>query len=257
MKAKIAFFSFTGITDPKRHRDYNIWHQLDHRPENLALEGVPYGERWVSPPEYIKARQVSDPLIHRFHYMNMYWMMEPVDRTVRDFTDLGASTLAIGRRPELPYTERYFTGFFLALKGYVSQRVLISPEALPYRPTRGVFVTMSDVFEPDSEDAIDMFQWYDQVHLPDMLELKGVAGIWSFASDARFTSTASPNANPPGRRINLYYLDEDPMEFLAAVGQAAPKWREAGRLRDNSKTKKDLFMGPLKTIVPWEWDWFD
>ncbi|MCL0102206.1 hypothetical protein M1O29_03895 [Dehalococcoidia bacterium] len=257
MKSKIAFFSFTGITDPKRHRDYNIWHQLDHRPENLALEGVPYGERWVSSPDCITARSVSDPMIHDFHYMNMYWMIEPVERTVRDFIDLGASTMAIGRRPEVPYTKRYFTGFFLALKGYSNPRVLISPEALPYRPTRGVFATMHDLPEPESEDAIEMLQWYDEIHIPDVLECKGVAGAWTFTADARFASTAGANPNKPGRRIHLYYLDEDPLEFLKDLNAHVPQWKAAGRLRDNSKTKKDLFVGPLRTILPWEWNWFD
>ena len=257
MKTKIAFFSFTGITDPKRHKDYNIWHQLDHRPENLALEGIPYGERWVSSPDCIKARSVSDPMIHDFHYMNMYWMSEPVDRTVRDFTDLGASTLAIGRRPEVPYTKRYFTGFFLVLKGYVNPRVLIGPEALPYRPTRGLFVTMHDLPEPESKDAIEMLQWYDEVHIPDILECKGVAGAWTFASDSRYVSDAGANPNKPGRRIHVYYLDEDPLGFLEDLHAHVPKWKDAGRLRDNSKTKKDLLIGPMRTIIPWEWDWFD
>ena len=88
-KVRMAFFSFTEVTDSKRHRDYNIWHQLDHRPENLALPGVSYGERWVSPPEYFGARLVSDSSIHPFHYMNMYHFLDPVEQTMRDFRDLG------------------------------------------------------------------------------------------------------------------------------------------------------------------------
>ena len=51
MLARKAFFSFTGINDPAKHRDYNEWHQLDHRPENLALPGVVWGERWVHSPD--------------------------------------------------------------------------------------------------------------------------------------------------------------------------------------------------------------
>jgi hypothetical protein len=43
----MVFFSFAaldgaGLDD---HRRYNEWHQLDHRPENLALPGVAWGDR--------------------------------------------------------------------------------------------------------------------------------------------------------------------------------------------------------------------
>ena len=36
-----------------------------------------------------------------------------------------------------------------------------------------------------------------------------------------------------------------------------PKWRTAGRLRDNSRSMRNLYLGPLRTIIPWQWDWFD
>lgn len=47
MFSERAFFSFIELTDPERHRGYNEWHQLDHRPENLLLPGVAWGDRWA------------------------------------------------------------------------------------------------------------------------------------------------------------------------------------------------------------------
>ena len=47
MFSERAFFSFIELTDPDRHREYNEWHQLDHRPENLLLPGVAWGDRWA------------------------------------------------------------------------------------------------------------------------------------------------------------------------------------------------------------------
>jgi len=40
-----VFFSFTSLNGggPADHRTYNEWHLYDHRPENLALDGV----RWA------------------------------------------------------------------------------------------------------------------------------------------------------------------------------------------------------------------
>ena len=39
-KVKVGFFSFTEITDPAAHREYNEWHQLDHMPEQFPMRGT-------------------------------------------------------------------------------------------------------------------------------------------------------------------------------------------------------------------------
>ena len=49
-KVKVGFFSFTEITDPREHRAYNEWHQLDHMPEQLPIRGIAWGQRWVATP---------------------------------------------------------------------------------------------------------------------------------------------------------------------------------------------------------------
>ena len=54
-KVVAGFFSFTEITDPAEHRAYNEWHQLDHMPEQLPLDGIAYGQRWVSTPAVTRA----------------------------------------------------------------------------------------------------------------------------------------------------------------------------------------------------------
>ena len=55
-KVKAGFFSFTEVTDPKEHRAYNEWHQLDHLPEQFPLRGIAFGQRWVSTPACAAAR---------------------------------------------------------------------------------------------------------------------------------------------------------------------------------------------------------
>ena len=102
-----------------------------------------------------------------------------------------------------------------------------------------------------------MLEWYDQVHFPDMLTVKGVAGVWAFISEPSYLSDAFAQDNPPGRMVHVYYLDEDPLEMVADLKAKRPQWKKDGRLPDFSKVRKSLFAGPLKTIVPWAWDWFD
>ena len=61
----------------------------------------------------------------------------------------------------------------------------------------------------------------------------------------------------PGRRVHLWFLDEDPLEFVADMRARVPEWRAAGRLRDNARSMRNLYLGPLRTIIPWQWDWFE
>ena len=39
-RSRRGFFSFTEVTDPAAHREYNEWHQLDHLPEQMPLGGI-------------------------------------------------------------------------------------------------------------------------------------------------------------------------------------------------------------------------
>src|SRR5438046_2893590 len=92
-----AFFSFGELTDPSKHREYNAWHQLDHRPENLALPGLYYGERFVCSPDCAAVRGAVEPSLQNLHYLTYYLLREPVEQSLRAFYDLGAWTAYMGR----------------------------------------------------------------------------------------------------------------------------------------------------------------
>jgi hypothetical protein len=160
-------------------------------------------------------------------------------------------------------------GFFSTTKGYVNPRVLVSPDVLPFRPTRGIYVTISEVPNPTSPESETLYQWYDQVRIPDMVNSRGVAGAWTFSSEtttldqsslsptgiSKFESSAAAER---GRvRIHVYFLDDDPLECAAALKVGESEWAAAGRRRVPSDVESILFEGPLKTIIPWKWDWFE
>src|SRR5579864_2585896 len=96
-KVRIGFFSFTEVTDPAEHRSYNEWHQLDHMPEQYPIQGVAYGQRWVSTPACRRARAVDGAPLTAVHYMTLYLMGEPVDATLEEFRALGERLHAVGR----------------------------------------------------------------------------------------------------------------------------------------------------------------
>jgi hypothetical protein len=245
-KVKVGFFSFTEITDPSEHHSYNEWHQFDHIPENRALPGIAHGERWARTPRCAELHATSGSAeVDRAHYMTLYLMTDPVEQTLADFQHLGAQLSSIGNRF---HRHRYshLNGAFLLSRAHASPRVLVAPEAVPYRPNRGVYVSVLDV--ADRADFRALTTWYSTVHFPDVLTIDGVAGIWSFVSQ---------QPEPRGRIINVYYLDADPVVFTSDMRARRREWSDAGRGRPPDLAVERLVSGPYEAITPGEWDWFD
>jgi len=253
-KVRIGFFSFTEITDPREHRAYNAWHQLDHMPEQFPLRGVAHGQRWVHTPACRRARLVCSPLFEPIHYVTLYLMTEPVEQTLEEFSALGAELSSLGRFHR--HRRSHFGGPFRLIKNCAAPRTRISPEALPYRPNRGVFVVVHEPVEPVEPEQVDAYnEWLDVVHYPEMLEIDGIAGFWAFAEHE---AVAGGSARALGaRRVTVYYLDDDPLDVVARMNERASAMAETHHQPDFSGTMKLLFAAPLETVTPWEWDWFD
>lgn len=245
----LAFFSFVSLDDRSLHGDYNRWHQLDHRPENLALPGVAWGDRWEISPEY--EQQVDGELKNDVDFVAMYWFREPVEQSVDAWDALGEASFQWGRGPLIPGIHRPMLAFFTPVKGYAAPQALVAPEVLPYRPNRGVHLTATRFADPHGAEAHDAHRHEDRYLIPALLEVEGVAGIWTFSyshpqrhSSLPFDETAT---EPPGsQRIRLVYLEDDP----AVV---APKLREVEERMGGSAGERVL-SAPVKTIIPWQ-DW--
>jgi hypothetical protein len=255
MTAQRVFVAFTEI-ESGRHRDYNTWHQLDHRPENLALPGVIWGERWVKSPDCAKASLGADESLTSCHYVTLYWFRAPVEASFAEWLDLGARSYQWGRRPELPYVKRPFGKTFVPVQGYVNPRVLVSADVLPLRPNRGVYISVSDI-SGDTIEVEEMFQWYNEVRVPDLLSCRGVAGAWTLVSEDDFRGHRPGQPSPTSMRVTVLFLDEDPVDVMADIESRSAEWGRTGRGRDVSKLETVRFASPLRSIVPWQWDWFD
>jgi len=230
-KIRVGFFSFTEITDPGEHRSYNEWHQLDHMPEQYPLDGIAYGQRWVSTPACRAARAVSGELLDQIHYVTLYLMTDPVVRTLREFMQLGrelheANRFHLHRRARL-------SGPFRFTDARVAPRVLISAEAVPYRPNLGVYVELEErsaEIEPAADDALI------GSHLDALCARPGVAGAWSFADEER--------------RVTVSWLDAPPLDLNESI-------RAEGDAHRSGAPGRTVFAGPFESITPWQWDWFD
>ncbi|TVT61334.1 hypothetical protein FNH05_03050 [Amycolatopsis rhizosphaerae] len=252
MFAPLAFFSFVRLTDPARYREYNEWHQLDHRPENLLLPGVAWGERWAATADCAELMAAPAAEYSALDFVAMYWFRDPVERSVAEWSELAERSFQWGRRPELSYVERPFLGFFTPVKGYVAPRVLVSPEALPFRPNRGIRLSLTRLAAPHSLEAEQAFRHYDTVAMPELLAVPGVAGGWtfSFSYTQRHATTprdGGPDFEPGSLRLRLLFLDEDPVEVEQEIRRREAAW-------DTGKAEELLLSGPLRRIIPWQ-DW--
>ncbi|MEO6989209.1 MAG: hypothetical protein ABI239_11240 [Aquihabitans sp.] len=259
--AEAAFISLARMESPEHHQAYNEWHQLDHRPENLVLDGVMWGERWVQTPELRAASLVADGEFGDFHYLTLYWFRPPVEVSISAWTDLADRSFHWGRRQELAWTERPFMGFFRPILGYAAPRVDVSPQALPFRPNRGVYVVASKVTNAADARAVveRRNRWYDREGLPTLLKQPGVAGGWTFTAEESLTPSAwaqkeqrqgIPIDATTNLRLTVLFLDDDPLEVAAGLSVedlVAPDGDGVEHLR---------FAGPLEAIEPWKYDWF-
>jgi hypothetical protein len=259
-----VYFSLSEITDPARHRDHNEWHQLDHRPENLLIPGIAWGDRWVRSPDCRALSRGSVTAFAAAHYAIMYWFREPMRETLNDFFELSERSFQWGRSPQVGWTKRPMRGFFVPIKGYVAPRVRIPSDALPFRPVKAVHVTLSSI-KRSAADASHLLEWYDQTYLPALLDLPGVAGAWTFTDDADFAMPLNEDgptwsfADKTSRAgleapnvMRILYLDEEPQAVLQEIGRRAP----ACPLKQIDDVENVLFSSPFRAVVPWEWDWF-
>jgi hypothetical protein len=242
-----AFFSCTEIPNPADHRAYNEWHQLDHRPENLALPGVVGGERWVRTPA-CAAVGIADAELAALHYLNMYWFAPPAERAVQLWQELAERSFQWGRRADVHLSRRLWMGHVRALAGTVSPNVLLSADALAFRPNRGIVLCITRVAEPRTAAAEGRYGWWQQEYVPAQVGRDGVVGAWTFASESNFATHAdlADAAPPSSTRIALFYVDDDPIEVFATFDP----------IGDPSGVETTVFHGPLESILPWQWDWF-
>jgi len=254
---ELAFFSFVTLQDATAadHRAYNEWHQLDHRPENLALPGVAWGDRWARPEDHRAG--AAAPEHADTDYVAMYWFRSPVEESVRAWDALGGDSFQWGRGPLIPGVERRMLAFFRPVKGYAAPHALVSPTVLPYRPVQGVHVRITREEEPHAATAHERHAFADRVRLPALTAVEGVAGAWTFSFSHGQQHTSLPFADrtagsaPGALGLELLYIDADVTETTARL--VGTEQELAGRAPDPQGCTT-LLSSPLTTIVPWR-DW--
>jgi hypothetical protein len=263
MLSEAVFFSFAHIADPALHRAYNEWHQMDHRPENLALEGVRFGERWVRTPECATQSRVTDERLAGTHYVNMYWFREPWPASFAEWQGLAERSYQWGRRPEISYATRPMMGLFRTVSGHTAPAALVSRDALPFRPARAVQLSLHRFEQAHAEGTHAYLADARSRRIPALLDVPGVAGAWVFSSISTTldpswqpvagSATFDPSGSDAGLfRAELVFIDGEPGTVTAAIDQIPAFGHE-----NASGSGSEIFRSRLLPITAWAWDWFD
>ena len=172
---------------------------------------------------------MSDPDLDPIHYVTCYLMAEPIEETLDDFFALGARAAPARSFP--PHRQAHLTGPFRVGETVAAPRVLVSPAAVPYRAHRGIYVIVED----DRRCRRGRTP-------PRLLDVPGVAGVWSFASVAGHDVEAMDGGRAPDHGV---------------LARRRAARRRRSRLAPLVAGRPATFAGPFETITPWKWDWFD
>lgn len=204
--------------------DYLRWHTLDHRPEQHRLGAVRASLRLVSTPACRAARAVSTGRYDAVDHVMTYFFTDPGG--MESFLALSKALGDADRKlPLLPPVER---GVYDVVDKAAARRVKVGADVLPWWPVRGVYLLLETGVQGPT----------------DLLDVDGVAGVWSATSlpvGARLASA------PAGQTISYCFLDEDPVDTAGPLRPALEKrWTDAG--------VTPLFAAPFHAVVPHEWD---
>jgi hypothetical protein len=238
LRVKAAFFSVTPPPPPGDTGEYLRWHLLDHMPEQYQLPGIVHAMRWIADGDYPATRIArSDDLPDVGNVVN-YLVGDPVQQTHFDFMELGTRLAELGRFPER--RPSYQLRMSALLNWYAAPQALISAAVVPFRPHRGVLLVIE---EPTAETPNDWLQWLHTEHHPAVLDVAGVAGIWTYGSSQTWDLHPYTQGNP--QYTTVIYLDQDPLATSKALTSLIEQ-------RWTTKAVRPLFAGPLRTMTSWD-----
>lgn len=204
--------------------EYLRWHTLDHRPEQHRLGAVRASLRLVSTPACRSARAVSDGPLDAVDHVMTYFFADAAG--LHDFNELSTALGDAGRKlPLLPPVER---GVYDVQGKAAAPRVKVGSDVLPWLPARGVFLLVER----------------GSASLPPLIELDGVAGVWSALSRRVGANLASA---PADQSITYCFTDDDSIATAERLRPVlAARWDGSGI--------EPLFAAPFFAVVPYEWD---
>ena len=127
--------------------------------------------------------------------------------------------------------------------------MLVSGEALPFRPHRGVLLLVEAI---GAGDVAAWARWHHTDHLPELLRAPGVAGAYTFRSSTVLGTGADqgvrfgvPMWNPGQRFVTVVYLDDDVLVTSRAIESLLRRRWETGAVAPE-------LVGPFRSMLTYE-----
>jgi hypothetical protein len=227
----LGFLSFTEVTDPASHVEYNRWHQLDHLPQQFTLDGVLFGQRWVRTPACRQAEVAAGPLLEACQYVTLYLLRDAA--VVPAFMDLASSLRSEGRFFEA--RRAHLAGPFSVAGRVAAPRVQVTADVVPHRPSNGVYVVVRSAGGGGpfglGETLLAQGSGGDE---------GDVASVWDFEG---------PLEGEARYQVSLAFIDGDVRRAAAGLGRAC-----LAAVPDPAQL---IWAGPLERIDVNQWNWFD
>jgi hypothetical protein len=193
-------------SDPAKDEAFNAWYNHIHLPDWTAPGVFRHGIRFVN----------TDPAPADGHkYLATY---ETTWEDVAKAWEVMWASRAQRRAQERGFPEVRWTviDVFKRLGGeFCAAR----------KPVRGILAVMLNCTDPAKEEAFH--RWYEDVHIPDILE----TGL--FHTAYRYASLAPAATIPKGKYLAIYETDSsEPDKAGEELGKMRPAWERRGRLFD-------------------------
>ena len=199
--AVAAFLGLMEVEGEDAEPRYEEWHATDHLPENRALPGIVYANRWRAPEKLRAEHRIADPALGAPQFLITYFFGEPLETSLDEWNLLAE---------ELGEAGRLFEGRSVRLGGLfafehreTAPSLPLSPGAVPHRRHAGVFLHLASQTE---------FSANDGERFASILERPGVNGGIRFGS-----AGVREYGDTRGGRAELYFSDTDPLTTFAGV----------------------------------------
>ena len=219
-----AFVSMATRHPDGTDAEYLQWHTLDHRPEQHRLSAVRASLRLVSTPACRAARAVKHERFDSVDHVMTYFFSDTAGLD-------GFLALVRGadrRRSQTP-----------PLAARRTRRLRGAEQSLPRRASKSAPMCCRG-----GRPAACTCCWKTHAAPPvELLEIEGVAGIWSTGALDVGPQLASA---PAGQQLTYCFLDEDPVATAARLRPVLEK-------RWKTTDIDPLFAAPFHPVVPYEW----
>ena len=194
--ARVAVAAFLGLMEVHgagAEDRYERWHASDHLPENLAIPGVVFGQRWHAGEALRSTHDARDAAFGAPQFLITYFFGEPLETSLEEWNTLADRLHEAGRM----FDDRSVRlgGLFAFEHREIAPGLDLSVRALHHRPHTGVYLHLAAATERGEAD---------EARFREVLARPGVAGGIRFAS-----AGAHEYGETRGGRAELYFAAPD------------------------------------------------